>query len=143
MILQARSSRGLSEFDEDAVCRLGMQECDAASTRSRAGRVINQGISLLAACREGAVEIVDPIADMVNARSAAGQKAADRRIGVEWFEQLDVRLAELQVDDARTVSSFGSAHGNAEHISVECEGGFDVQDGDSDVSNGRLHGDGT
>lgn len=139
----ARSSRRLGEFDENPVGRLGMHECDAASTCAGAGRVINQAVSLLAACREGNVEIIDPVADVMDSRPAPGQKAADGRIGFKWFEQLDIRVAELKVHDTCAVGGLGATHGNAEHISVECEGGFDVRYGDSDVGNGRLHGDGT
>lgn len=98
---------------------------------------------MLAACCESKLEIVDPVADVMDPRAAPGQKAADRRIGFKWFEQFDIGVAERQMDDARSVRCLGATHGNTEHVSVKCEGGFDVRHGDSDVGNGRLHGDGT
>jgi hypothetical protein len=73
-----------------------------------------------------------------------GQEAADRAVGGEGGDQLDVGLAgaQQQLMDALVLDHLLVGDLQAEHALVEGAGGAEIEDGDADVVEAsKLHGD--
>ena len=66
-----------------------MQECDAAIVGAGTGRPVDQGEPGSFEPAQGGVEIGDAVRDVVEAGAAAGEEAADGRVGSERFQQLE------------------------------------------------------
>ena len=82
----------------------------------------------------GDVEIGDPVADVVDARSPTREKLRDRPVGIPRSQQLHFGLPEGQRDDGGTVGHLGLVGLETEHITIEGERRLDVRDGDPDMS---------
>jgi len=121
-----------------------MDERDAVSAGAETGCLIDQLVPGAPAGGEGGIQIGDPVADMVDAWSAAVQEFRDRAVGGPGLQQFDVRFAEPERHDAGTIGFLRVTREQSEDITIERQRGLDALDGDADVgdagtvSHGRL-----
>jgi hypothetical protein len=71
-----------------------VNEGNPAPAGTNPGHIVYQSVSRGPAGIQGGVEVGNPIANVVNSRSATGQKRADGAVGVEWFQELYLGVAE-------------------------------------------------
>jgi len=82
------------ELDENAGRRFGMEEGDPLPPSSDPRGLVDQAVAGLPASVERLVEVVAPIADVVDAGASASQRLGDRPVGPHGLQQLDVGVAE-------------------------------------------------
>ena len=80
-----------------------MEKRDSFSFRPDPRDVVDELNSRPAAALEGAIQIVDGEADVMQARSSLRHEAADRRIGVRRFQQLHERASGVETRYARAI----------------------------------------
>ena len=90
-----------------------------------------------ASCTDG-----DPVGDVMQSRPPAAQELADRGIGAERLEQLDVAVADVEQRrvDALLRHRLAVDERHAELVAVERERVVDALDGDADVVDRGQHG---
>jgi len=115
-----------------------MQEGDAPPVSALTGRFVDEPVAGTATRIEGTVEVGDPVADVVNARSATREKPSDRTVGAVWLQKLHLNVAECQADDRRAVDPFRRAGDEAEDVTIERKSGRDAGHRDRDMSD--THG---
>ena len=78
----------------------------------------------------------------MQARPARGEELADRRVGPERLEQLDVALADLEQDclDALPFDGFAVLLAHPEAVLVQLDRSVEIVDCDSDVVDASEHG---
>jgi hypothetical protein len=88
-----------------------------------------------AAAGQSGVDVADSESDVVEAGSAAIQKAADGRVGVGRLEQLEAYAAELEErdPDLLRIDDLAAGDGPAEDRAEERFGRCEVGDGDGHV----------
>ena len=123
----------LGELEQDARGGLGMDEGDSTAPRADPGLLIDQPVSPRAALGQRPIEVGNPVADMVNARSAPLEKFGDGAFGRARFQQLDLGGAQGKRDDVRAIGSFRRMRRDAEHVAIEWQRGFDAFDRDTDM----------
>lgn len=116
-----------------------MDERHATTARAGARCLVDQAVATLAAGGEGGVEVGDAVADVVNPGAASGEEPADRRVGLDRLEQLDLGTAEVEVHDPGAVDDLRAASIDLEHVTIEGERVLDAGDRDTEMGNGRLH----
>lgn len=109
----------LGQFDQGAVSGSWMKKSDSAAAGSGAWQVVNHCVSGLAARGERRIEIRHAVADMVKAGASLGDKAADGRVRGGGFEQFDLRLTEVNVNDPGAVDILRAVARHAEDVGVE------------------------
>jgi thioredoxin len=114
-----------------------MHEGDAPAGGAAARRLVDEPIAGGAAALQRPVQIRHPVAEMMNARAAAGEEFRDRTRGVARLEQLDVDLAAAQAHDRRPIGFLGVAGGEAQDVAIERQGVGDAGHGDADVGEAR------
>ena len=90
----------------------------------------------------GGVDVLGLVRDVVHARAAAREEAADGRVLRESGDQLDAPASELEVDglDALVCERAAELDLGAEEPPVRLDGGVEVFDGHRDVVKGAdLH----
>ena len=112
-----------------------MDERDASAGGTPAGRIVDEPIPGGAAPCESPLEIRHAVADVVNPRTAAGEKFGDGAIRVEWFEELHLDVTERQGDDCGAVRRLRGARREPKNVTVEGQGGRNARHRDADVSN--------
>jgi hypothetical protein len=110
------------------------------STRSGAGKIINEDVSVLATGSERGIEVADAVAHVMDTWTAPGDELGDRRIRTERLKQLDLGIAKGEMDDSGTVGFFRSANVHAEYVAIERSRSFDVVDGDAEMRDRGFHG---
>jgi hypothetical protein len=110
-----------------------MYEGDPPAAGPAPGLFVDQPVPRRATARQGAIEVGDPVADVMDAGPAVGEKLRYGTPGVARFEQLDVHVAKGQADDGRPVRGFRRAGSELQHVAVERERFGDARHGDSDV----------
>src|SRR3954453_5313673 len=88
----------LDQLGERPAGRLGMQEGDAAAPDANAGLGVDQLDAGLAQLRQGRVDVLDPVGDVMDALAAAGDEPAHRGVRTQGAKQLDVPVSNLQQD---------------------------------------------
>src|SRR4029079_6134231 len=123
------------DLRENAVNGVGMDkgnlQAEQADARNRGDQLHHVGGEAL----ECETDVVDLVGEMMNARAAPGEEAADRRVLVRWCEQLDpaasdedgCRLATLLGDDLAVLE------GGPEGADVRLDGRVEIGNGDADV----------
>ena len=88
------------------------------------------------------VDVRHLVGDVVQARALLGQEPADRRVGPERREQLDMVLADVEQDglDALLGDDLAVRDVQAEAVPVQLDRGLDLLDGDADVVDAVEHG---
>ena len=121
-----------------------MEKGNAVPTDTPARCFIDQAVSRAATRREGRVEIGDPVADVVDARSAAGEELRDWPRGIGGREQLEPGGAELDRPNGGSIDGFSGLRLDAEDVAIESERSVQIRDRDADVSDlgrfGLRHG---
>jgi len=114
-----------------------MNKSHETTTRTNSRRLVNEPCSLVLQFSERGVDVRNLDCDMVHSRSAFSEKLADGRIGVQWFEQLDVRVAHCQHAylDALFRDFLGRVDFQTERIAPNGQTFFDALRGYSDVIN--------
>lgn len=135
----SRCDRLFSEFNEDAVSRLGMHERDPAAASAESRLRVNEGVTLLEAGGQGRIEVCDPITDVVDSGPAAGEEAADRRVSFQRLEQLDLGAAEIEMDDSCPIDQLGAARRHPEDVAIEAQGGCNALDSNAKMGDGGIH----
>ena len=110
-----------------------MDEGNPTASRTDTRLLVDQPVPFRAALRERLVEIGNPVADVMDPRSAPLKESRDGTVGRTRLEQLDLGLAEWQGDDVGAVGSFRRMRRDAEHIAIEWQRGFDALDRDTDM----------
>ena len=84
----------------------------------------------------------DTVGDVMESRPPAAQELADRGIGAERLEQLDVAVADVEQCRVDALLGHGLAvdEWHAELVAVERERVVDALDGDADVVDRGQHG---
>jgi hypothetical protein len=134
------------QFREDAVDGVGVHERYLETEKPRVRLGVDQVHAGRAEPRELGPHVVDPIGDVVHARTAPGQEPAHRGVVAERLDQLDPAVADTNgcridplVVDTRTVLELGAEQGE-----VRVQRSVEVGDGEPDVVNGpRRHEGGT
>ena len=80
-----------------------MEKRDSFSFRPDPRDIVDELNSRPAAALEGAIQIVDGEADVMQARASLRHEAADRRIGVRCFQQLHERASGIETRYARAI----------------------------------------
>ena len=80
-----------------------MEERDPLPLRADPRGLIDQADPGGAAAREGAVEVVDVEAEVMDPRAARGEELPDRGVRDGRLEELDQRFSRGQSDDARAI----------------------------------------
>lgn len=117
-----------------------MDKGNPAAAGANAWLVVDQGVARGPATGQCRLQVGNAVADVVNAGSPAGQKPADRGIGLQRFEELDFRIAEVQMDDPGTVGHLRSPGTEAKDVAVKGARCLNAGHGNSDVGNSGLHG---
>lgn len=112
-----------------------MHEGDPTARRPGTWYFVNQTISGSPASLECGIEVGYLVTDMVNSRAPLGQELSNWTVGVEWGEQLHIRVSERKRHDSGAINAFGRMRLDAQDVPVEGERRFQVCDGNSDVSN--------
>jgi thioredoxin 1 len=110
-----------------------MDKGDAAPGSTGARDVVDQAVTRRAAGLESRGEVGHPIADVMNARSAPGQKSRDRAFRFEGGEQLHLGFSERQGHDGGAVGYLGRMGLQAKDIAIEGEGLVEVGHGHADM----------
>ena len=114
-----------------------MQKRDASPAGSRARGLIDELVAVPAAGGQCRVEIGYPVADMMDARTPAGQELGDR---TGWFggrQELDFRLPEWEGNDRGAVDLFSPVRLKTEHVAVKAQRLLEIAHRHSDVSEAR------
>ena len=114
-----------------------MQKRDSFSLRSHTRRFIDQLDPLRTAAGEGAVQILNGEADVMEAWSATVDESRDRGVGGVGLEQLDERITGREAGDVSTVRILERMIVEAEQISIERKQLVDRAYGDSNVRDAR------
>src|ERR1051325_11482388 len=96
-----------------------MHEGDAASVGPRTGYLIDEAVARFAAALEGALEIGNVEADVVDAGPVLREVLADGALGVGGGEELDFGAAEREADDRGAVGGLRRMGRHAEDVAVE------------------------
>ena len=129
---------GFRELDQDAPGCLGMEKCDAVAAGAGPGLVVHQAVAGPSAGGERDLEVGNPVADVVDAGTAALEEPGNRTAGFGVGQELDAALAEWQGDDGRPVGLLGRFGREAENISIECERGRQIGNRDAHVGDTWL-----
>ena len=105
------------------------------------GVLVDQAQSRLAQALELGVDVVHRVGDVVHARAALGQVLADRRVGAERGQELDVPLADVQQRGvhALLLDRLAVGQGHAQGVAVEGERAVDVLHGYAHVVDPAEH----
>ena len=121
-----------------------MEKGNAVPADTLARSFIYQAVSRATTRREGRVEIGNPVADVVDARSAASEKFRDWSRGIGGREQLEPGGAELDRPNGGPIDGFSGLRLDAEDVAIKSEGSVQIGDRDADVSDlgrfGLRHG---
>ena len=124
-----------------------MHEGDAVPVGAGTRMLVEELVAGAAAALQRRLQVADPEADVVDAGAALGEEPADGALGVLAGEQLNVRLAERNADDAGAVGGLGRMDAGPENVAVEPDGLVEVAHGDTHVRDagagqhvGRCHG---
>jgi hypothetical protein len=129
----------LGELEEDAGGGFGMHKGDPVTCGATSRGFVYQAVAQLAAGCERGVEVRNPETDVVDARTAPGQKLCDGTFGVNRLQQLDIGSPERKRDNAGSVGFFTQMRNDAEHVPIEGQRVIDVLNRDTDVSDGSGH----
>jgi len=114
-----------------------VEKSDSFSLRSHTWCFIDQLDPPRTAAGEGAVQILDGEADVMEAWSATVDESRDRGVGGVRLEQLDERVAGREAGDVSTVRILERMIVEAEEISIERKQLVDRANGDSNVRDAR------
>ncbi len=114
-----------------------MEKGDSLPLRTHARRLIDKANSLVAAAREGTVEILNGEADVMNSRTAALEKFRDRRVGRARLEKLDQLVTGGKTGNAGPIGVVERMLVESEEISIERQHLVDRAYGDSNVRDAR------
>ena len=139
------SLRRLDELCQHAAGRLRVQERDTAFADAGARLFVDQLQTGIADGRQGGVDVVGAVGDVVHARALAFDELAHRRVRAGRAHQLDVAVADLEQHglDPLLLDGLAVLLAHAEGIAVQREGAVEVLDGDSDVIDAPEHGRGS
>ena len=115
-----------------------MKEGNALPLGADAGRLVDEPETGVAATGQGAVEVVDFEADVMNARSALRDELGDGRIRRFRLEQLDEGAASSEAGNAGTIGVIERRGGHAEDVAVEGQELVEAVNGDADVRDARA-----
>lgn len=110
-----------------------MQECDPPTAGAGPGLLVHQLIPLAATFLEGAVEVPDPVAYVVNPRSPFGEKTGHGPVGSRGVQELDQGGAEWQRNNGRAVDGFGRMWLEAQDVTIERQRLIEISDRDANV----------
>src|SRR4051794_22669431 len=129
------SFRRLDDLGQHAARRLRVDERHARVADAHAGRLVDEPQAAVAQVREGRLDVGDAVGDVVQPRPAAGEEAADRRVGLQRRQQLDVAGTDVEQDrlDALLLDDLAMRERHAVGPLVQRDGGVEVVDGDADV----------
>lgn len=114
-----------------------MKKGDSLSFRAHARRVVNEANATLATTSEGVIEIGYGEADMMDARTAAIEKARDRRVGRRGLEELDELRSGRESGDTGAIGILERMVIQSEEIAIEGKHLVDRTHGDADVRDAR------
>lgn len=110
-----------------------MQEGDPLPFGPEAWVLVNEADAGRATPGEGALQVVDGEAEVMDPRTALGDEFPDGGLGDLRFEQFDERFAGSQPHDAGAVGVIEGDLGHPEDLAIEGQDGFEGRDGDADV----------
>ena len=96
-----------------------MQEGDALPLGPDAWGLIDQSETGGATALEGAVEVVDVKAEVMDPRTTLGKELPDGGVCDGGFEELDERIARREPDDARPIGVIERHLGEPVQLSIE------------------------
>src|SRR5262249_20265791 len=133
--------RGFDDLGQHAAGRLGVQERDAGLPDADTRLLIDQLYAGRLQLLERVVDVGDGVGDVVKARAALLQVLADRRVGAEWAEKLDVTLADVEQDGLDTLGLDGLAmrERHPERPLIERDSAVEVVGGNADVIDSAEH----
>jgi len=90
---------------------------------------------------QGRLDIGHLVGDVVQPRALAGEELADRRVGPQGSQQLDVVLTQVKQNglDPLLGDDLAVGQGHLEAVAVELERGLELLDGYSDVVDAAEH----
>src|ERR1700760_38942 len=136
-----RSSRRFDDLSEHTGGRPGVHERDARAADAGARLLVDQREPGPFERFERAVDVVDLVGDMVQARAVLREELADGRVRAERREQLDVVLADVEQDrlDALLLDDLAMRERELEAVAIQRERRRELLDGDADVVDPREH----
>ena len=117
-----------------------MNKGDAPTAGADPRYLVNQLVAGRATIGECGIEVGNAIADVVDAGAAAGQEPGDGAIGVSRREQFHGRATEGQGDDGRAVSDLRLVGRHVQDVTIECQRGVEIGNGDTDMGDVRGTG---
>ena len=117
-----------------------MEKRDPPPAGSRARGLVDELVAVPAAGGQCRIEIGDSVAEVMDARTPAGEELPDR---TGWFggrQELHFRLPEGKGNDRGAVDPFGRVRLETEHVAVETQRLLQIAHRDSDVSEARAGG---
>jgi len=102
------------------------------------GKLVDQPKAKGAAALQRLVKVGDAEAEVMDARTASGEKSADRAVGSERLEKLDVDVAERERQDGGAVGLLGRLGRRPEYVAIKRERLGEVADGDADVGDAGM-----
>lgn len=109
------------------------------STGAGSGQVVDQGVAMFAARIERGIEVRHTVADVMDPGTPLGQEPGDRRVGIDWCQEFNPGIAEVEMQDPGAVGIFRPAGSDTEYVAIECRGGVKVGDGDAQMRYSGFH----
>ena len=138
------SGRWFDDLGQDPTGRSRVQEGDPAGADSRARLAVDELDPLLAKLRERGFDVVDPVGDVVQPGTAAGEEPADGGVLAERAQELDMAVADVEEDglDPLVADGFAMGDRHPEGPLIERERRIKVLDRNADVIDQPEHLDG-
>lgn len=126
---------GLDEFDEDTPAVGRVREVDERAGGAALGLRVEHAYAGRAKSLRGLFDVVDAEGHLLDARSTCVEELADRRLGVERGEELEVAVADGEhgLSDTLLLVDLLVDHGDAKGMAIELDGRVEIRYGDTDV----------
>jgi thioredoxin 1 len=111
-----------------------VNEGDPAPASTNSGHIVYQPVSGRSARFERGIQIGNPVADMMDSGSSAGQELGDGAVRVVRFEKLYLSVAEGKRRDGGAIGRFECVGVETQHLTIKGERRCQIWYGDPNMS---------
>jgi thioredoxin 1 len=112
-----------------------MQERYATTSCSGARPLVNQAVTGRSAGLHRGIEIGDPVADVMNPRSALGEEFPNRAVSLDRSQQLHLGFAEWERQDPGSINGLRRMRLDPEHVTIKGYCRVEIGHGNADMRN--------